>query len=401
MRKLSLEAPGWKPPDRSGEELRLSIKVITPLFGGSAILRETDNSNPVRAASVRGHLRFWWRATAGASCKSSKELFERESAIWGSAATKEDKNKNVVAIRVTEIKAGTEKRYSDITSKSAKDGPMEGYFLFPFQEQDNYGREGISFSLILFIPANCSSQEVKLAVRAWIYFGGIGSRTRRGCGALALDEKIDWLPSPGAPGCWNDLVVLHDGYPVIPTLSDATVILGSPKQTSMGAWKELGRFWSAFRKGHVGKDAYVPMNGCKWDDYRGALMPYERNPSGSIELNKPFLGLPIIYQEFKSGSPKQTALYHPTLVSEKSGRMASPVILRPVEVADGKFASMVLVLKSPPPESIRIQNDIVKLSAKPNDPVLNNLGVHDPLEAVIVFAEEHFGVDRIILGGTP
>jgi len=65
------------------ETWTLTLKTITPMFGGSATVREVDEKNPVRAASVRGHLRFWWRATAGAQYSDPKELFKAEEEIWG------------------------------------------------------------------------------------------------------------------------------------------------------------------------------------------------------------------------------------------------------------------------------------------------------------------------------
>ena len=42
-----------------------SYKVITPLFGGGVTPNEKDPVTTVRGSSVRGHLRFWWRATRG------------------------------------------------------------------------------------------------------------------------------------------------------------------------------------------------------------------------------------------------------------------------------------------------------------------------------------------------
>src|SRR5690606_8050756 len=49
---------------RGGPELRelqVRLEVVTPILGGNHQPGVIDNIDVVRAASVRGHLRFWWR----------------------------------------------------------------------------------------------------------------------------------------------------------------------------------------------------------------------------------------------------------------------------------------------------------------------------------------------------
>ncbi|CEK16977.1 type III-B CRISPR module RAMP protein Cmr1 [Chthonomonas calidirosea] len=62
--------------------LALSLKLITPLFGGGYEAGEVDKDCPVRAATIRGHLCFWWRAIYEAQYDSPKALFEAEEEIW-------------------------------------------------------------------------------------------------------------------------------------------------------------------------------------------------------------------------------------------------------------------------------------------------------------------------------
>src|SRR5690606_23258563 len=52
-----------------------------------------------RAATVRGHLRFWWRALYAERYASAEELYQRESTLWGRAAT-EDGGRSAVEIRI-------------------------------------------------------------------------------------------------------------------------------------------------------------------------------------------------------------------------------------------------------------------------------------------------------------
>ncbi|NPV63073.1 MAG: type III-B CRISPR module RAMP protein Cmr1 [Methanotrichaceae archaeon] len=55
--------------------------MITPIFGGGVKVGENDLVTPIRASSIRGHLRFWWRATRGARFETSSQLFDREGEI--------------------------------------------------------------------------------------------------------------------------------------------------------------------------------------------------------------------------------------------------------------------------------------------------------------------------------
>ena len=49
-----------RPPDAA--EIALPIEVVTPILGGSPQTRTIDAVDIIRAATIRGHLRFWWRA---------------------------------------------------------------------------------------------------------------------------------------------------------------------------------------------------------------------------------------------------------------------------------------------------------------------------------------------------
>lgn len=78
--KISIETASVQQKHWSEKTYR--IEVITPMFGG-VFPGETDTVTPVRASSIRGQLRFWWRATIGAKCTDIDDLAKREGAIWG------------------------------------------------------------------------------------------------------------------------------------------------------------------------------------------------------------------------------------------------------------------------------------------------------------------------------
>src|SRR5690606_15644684 len=98
------ELPAAKPRPARGApelvELRVQLEVVTPILGGSHQTRAIDHVDVIRAPSVRGHLRFWWRALYAAQYANADALYKRESALWGRAAT-DDGGRSAVEIRVS------------------------------------------------------------------------------------------------------------------------------------------------------------------------------------------------------------------------------------------------------------------------------------------------------------
>jgi CRISPR-associated protein Cmr1 len=341
VRKVNLPSlPNWQAPKKR-ETIELELRLITPMFGGGYKAREVDPLQPIRPAAIRGHLRFWWRATAGARYASVADLHKAETELWGGASTKDNPAVGKVAIQVQILSAGEETPYSQIAPPSKpKDGPLHGYFLFPFQEQKKQnipaavGRRQVSFQLRLTLDASLSEAqraEVRTALKAWIAFGGVGARTRRGCGALTVvgANANQWLPPTRGLAEWlempRDAASDHDWT----TLAGARGIV-VPTASPEEAWRELGQFWARFRKGHFAQ-AYSPMSGGKWRDYRQVLCQL-RSQGNTLRLAKPFLGLPIVYQKFGKQTP-----FTGTLEPAESGRMASPVILKPIALQGSKY----------------------------------------------------------------
>ncbi len=394
-------APKWSPPSRSsrgvGERIELDIDVITPMFGGGFEPRNNDPDDLIRAASIRGHLRFWWRATAGAALESVDELACAETRIWGGLRNPDrprEAQHGPVSIAVRVTRRGEEVAFSALAERARPQrGPQLGYVLFPFgadneHPQEASGRKSLRLRLQIDLP-NSLREEVERALRAWLALGGVGARTRRGCGALrALDSR--YLPANGELGAW-----LADLTPAVagrtwPILSGGSWVMGAAESVAndhqtkaQTQWSSLATFWARFRKGHVGSKDYEPMRGCRWRDYE--TLTREAAGGGTIRLNKPQLGLPIIYQDF--GNRK----FSGSLEAGSSGRMASPVILKPLALRGDQLAPLVLVLHSPGPQTIRVGHQERRIEKLPGDPVLDDLRVQDPLDAVYSAARRHLG----------
>jgi CRISPR-associated protein Cmr1 len=396
VRKVNLPSlPEWQEPAKR-ETIELELRLITPMFGGGYKSREVDPLLPIRPAAIRGHLRFWWRATAGARYASVADLHKAETELWGGASTKDNPAVGKVAIQVHILSAGEKASYSQVAPPSKpEDGPLHGYFLFPFQEQKKQnipaavGRRQVSFQLRLTLDASLSEAQragVRTALKAWIAFGGVGARTRRGCGALTVvgANANQWLPPTRGLAEWLEMpndAVSGCGWTTLAGAQGIVVPTASPEK----AWRELGQFWARFRKGHFAQ-AYSPMSGGKWRDYRQVLCQL-RNQGNTLRLAKPFLGLPIIYQEIKGA---KNLCFTGTLEPAQSGRMASPVILKPIALQGGRFGALIVVMQAPKPDKIRIGDKEYTLAAPTKDPVLQALDATDVLDAVLKGAQQHF-----------
>lgn len=424
------DPPNWDEPQKR-EEIKLTLKVVTPMFGGGYKAREVDPICVIRPAAIRGHLRFWWRATVGASFPTAEELFKNEKGIWGST-----ENPGAVRIVVDNISQGSKisltpsGKQTNNTQEallpekvSSKKGPQEGYFLFPFQKQtdgtpEGVGHDAITFRLLIKFSDRWNEEKkqlepltqkekdsVKKAVRAWIVFGGVGARTRRGCGALQVINSgaTTWLPTSrdGVADWLKGLVSQESGTANHTHLKGASIIIGDvcTKEDNLSAprlaWRELGTFWARFRKGHIPSVRdYQPTSNCDWQDYRLTLVKnyFPKNPPpGSLALAKPFFGLPIIYQKFNNAPYTKF-----TIEAAETGRMASPVILKPLIFANGSACPMVVVLSTPRPQKIAIDKNKVDLKVPTSDKVLKALKVSDPLQAVTKAAKEIWGSSSVI-----
>jgi CRISPR-associated protein Cmr1 len=207
MPKVIPDCPPLPQVKRGHEERTYRIELITPLFGGGVQAGENDLTMPVRGTSIRGQLQFWWRATRGRLFPTSQGMWRRQEEIFGSS----------------EFPSPLEAMVSDVAGIASIDsvddfrrfGP-EAYALFPaIDKRRKLIRPGLSFQLHLCWPspdrltvarATQNKQlaaagkkalpehiedltpDINAALWAWVNFGGLGARTRRGCGALSCKE---------------------------------------------------------------------------------------------------------------------------------------------------------------------------------------------------------------------
>lgn len=318
----------------------IHLKTITPMFGGSATPREVNAENPIRSSSVRGHLRFWWRATAGAQYDDLQELFEAEERVWGSA-----KVHGLVSLRVAHTNPGIKKSYADFVSGF---GDARGYALFPFAEnrrEDSSAAsclQDVSFSLTLSYP-DAVRAEVERAVFAWVMFGGIGARTRRGCGSL---ELVSQTLSVGKTRRLTQNLL---------TLAPTSYLVGEKASNAVSAWRRALELYKDFRQGvpfarSEGRERNRPGRS-KWPEPDTIRRLSGRNSASHKPIHsingfpRADLGLPIVFhfKDERQGDPADHTLESD---SRFGARFASPVITKAIKV-DGGYVPAIILLDAP------------------------------------------------------
>jgi CRISPR-associated protein Cmr1 len=338
------------------------------MFGG-VFPGETDPITPVRASSIRGQLRFWWRATKGAEFTTVKELSEREGEIWGT--TKLESQVSISAMLVSEGKL--EACASRGTGRFPRPAPgFPGYVIFPFQgnTQDpeiKEARKGVVFDLVATYPEKFGS-DVEAALLAFCNFGGLGARTRRGCGALFCEDF--------APTDRNDLTRMIDDYRrnrenyacKWPALFSNLYLGIDGNSDAERAWNKVVNLLRDFRQGeNVGRNQGREPNRpgrSRWPEPETIRRITNRRDHQHSRIDyipdngfpRAEFGLPIIFH-FQSRNDPQDCQLLPFFEEARNGegagnRMTSPLILRPLQFKNRQIASMILRLVTPPLDSV-------------------------------------------------
>lgn len=359
-----MRTPDFNPPARSRKDNQPQIRVynvITPLFGGGVIPRETDPVTPIRGTEIRGHLRFWWRATQGGRFDGDvKQMKAAEDALWGAAATVDGPGPSRVQVMVKTLDQGNPfivRNRGQTVSISHYRSPYS-YGAFPL-EQDQTVREGIKFELALEYPKK-NHAEIEAALWAWETFGGIGARTRRGFGALDC-VRIDGK-RPAKPASSDIKSYIEAGLNRhingekwtidLPHLTKSSLFkLTPPEDDALASLRRLLAALKRFRQtrnpgqgqNRPGRsqwpepDAIRRLTGQRSQRHQQSLSNIDKFPRAAF-------GLPIVFQFIneRAGDPRQTSLQ-----GRDFDRLASPLILRPILCADNRAVGVALVLETP------------------------------------------------------
>lgn len=190
----------------------LRFQLVSPLFlGGAAQQAE------LRVPSIKAMLRFWHRAVDPAFSEPvGPGGPRRESSLWGAIGRRAGQSKVLLAITEQRLESRTWKelpldRFNSGEGRHRKNGVR--YLGYPFDLRDrdecSFFLPGGTFTLRVLLRARSGTRFVRgelldtrelqtATATLWLlgHLGSLGSRSRRGFGALAL---LDWAPFGDAP----------------------------------------------------------------------------------------------------------------------------------------------------------------------------------------------------------
>jgi len=411
-------------------------KLITPLFGGGVKAQQADPITIIRGASVRGQLRFWWRATRGGQFNGELNMMRaRENAIWGSAAKKGDENTGPSKVTLTIKILNEGKPFQAVDSKGkpvANIGDQKSvysYVAFPLRDaQGAKVLQSVEFEVTILYPPELGA-DVIAALWAWETFGGIGGRTRRGFGALQLVEhsingekqNIAWLSVNQMETELRKQLKTHvvkGEWPKnVPHLTDTLrmEIVSRSASEPLQAWKDLiGRF-QKFRQqaARVDKETGVQKDqGLSVWPEANALRSRSRNtlkwpknvsdPKLIDKFPRAAFGLPLPFHLPHDGN--NTFTLQGDKLDAKGDksyeRLASRLILKPLPGANNQYVGLAAVLVGPdlPPTGLQINEtlpvrkpvesklDKAEASSEPLNRILH--GQTDIIEAFLEYLKQ-------------
>lgn len=189
-------------------QVKLGLKTVTPLFLSGA---EARGEPELRPPSFRGALRYWLRAALGGAIgdRDLPHLHKLEGQVFGNAADDTGGQASAVTIQISND-AGFESDFyhKEPTERVRRNGeslpqPSGRDYLFwsmdesgrddNYQPPKQYIKNGTTFTLTLRNrPGSDDQALVDSVATLWLLLnlGGLGSRSRRAAGSLAVCESI-------------------------------------------------------------------------------------------------------------------------------------------------------------------------------------------------------------------
>lgn len=283
---------------------------------------------------------------------------------------------------------------------------IDGYIAFPLRPEPGTTPgvllEGVAFRLHVRYPSSwpdtvklntrltmtpfvtrSPDEEIAAAFWAWETFGGLGARTRRGCGAVSLrswkrhglSQNLDRPETPKHLDQWlkqhlADSKLLTGALAIanVPHIHAATEFKrGSADTSGKKVWRALGKKLKDFRQrrnpGFKGSkfgrskwpepDAVRDFSGQYFEDMNDSSHHHRAPVHGKVikAFPRAAFGLPISF-EFQRDQTNTRRLKQVDPVGKNTlegdqpdqQRLASPLILRPMLCRNGQYVGLAIIL---------------------------------------------------------
>lgn len=339
-------------------EVIFTLRTLTPLFLAGA----DQSTAELRAPSLRGLMRYWQRALVGGLAPLAT-VREVESAVFGAT----DRG-SAVSVRVSACSQQPVAFNEPISVHTGgiRRSTGKGYLLWTMAksgcvERENYKAArwyfptGTTFRVTLAARGTDTTRLDQAVMAFWLltHLGGVGSRSRRCAGSLAVQAVEGTYPGSG-PFYVSDQALQN------------ACELKEMLQKGLGEARTMARQSIESLKGEIGKRELPPavaqrelaQKASQLAQHPGAqfdvLAPgicricvlQDEQPWSSAEMAMTRLGENL--QEYRSHIPlegrKIFGLPLPPLIFNR--RRASPLLLRVVELQKGRYAGLAVLFKT-------------------------------------------------------
>ncbi len=325
------------------------LKVLTPMFMGGA---DPRGEPELRAASIRGAMRFWFRVIAGAVTSDPREVYKLESEVFGNT---EKRSKVVVKVEpknVMLIEKGykVEKLILSASIERAHNLNFLAYWANMGLTEYGGREAGFIWSRHAFKPGTTFGVEisstsaeihklVSLIFQIAVQLGGFGARWRHGFGSCKIqdtnkswksliDESIQQISS-FAKRFGIAREKNSEDPPLFATLKDAEIFEG--RVTTSQNWEDvLTWIGLKYREFRVKEGDYRRFG--HTGDYLNFIRPIFNGDrvKEPVDLSNDIFGLPIQFTKRYKNRDRfviKTAIVN--VESKKLGinRRATPLIL--------------------------------------------------------------------------
>jgi CRISPR-associated protein Cmr1 len=303
----------------------LELEMLTPCFAGGV---QPEKMAEIRASSLRGQLRWWFRALGGFASLRPRPLVDQESMVFGWACGRH-RTASPLTLRV---ETGEAMMHTGLAKKPVGHMPIPSavasYFL-PYLEHRTRAALAPSLPRFTLHALWRGESQLEADVRALLHvfghWGSLGYRSRRGLGAWGFVH---------APPSLND-ALSHFGDPSKITVRQMPAHDAEHALQLLFQWL---RKWRNYGRSPHQLNSFAPGLHYAKRDHDAGL----NRQAG--EVYRPALGLPM-RQRFQQGTTVNWS-YGRSSQPGHEGHFASPVLLRPYRLAPQKWVALVLFVDS-------------------------------------------------------
>jgi len=323
-----MNSAGVRKKEESMTNIIFKCDVITPLFISGA-----DPHVPeLRAPSIKGVFRFWWRALNGHL--SLDNLKQREATIFGAADEKIGKSKVILRIKDYPTGRSISKSLRTEITKSEYEGTSYLLYSVLMLNERPYFKAGTTFELTVSITDEEIIQDVLNTLAVFNLFGALSALSRRGAGSLRLyPEDLDneysnlfYFSNVKSKEDLKDFIK-DNIKPMIKQTSNsfkysllngAKVYIMDPKDNWKDALESIGEKYKTFRNTHVNQIS-----------------------------NTPNFGFPVFHRNrntLMGAGPKNVVKNNRGNVEGFLERRSSPLIFKILKINDGLYFPLIIWL---------------------------------------------------------